>query len=54
MVRALGCWRTHYSGTDSFTECGSFQVESTSSGRVIIKDATPATDGQSFYLQDNF
>jgi hypothetical protein len=43
-----------YSGTDSFTDCGGFQVESTFSGRVMIKDATPATDGQFFYLQDNY
>jgi hypothetical protein len=43
-----------YSGTESFTECGRFQVESTFSGRVMIKDATPATDGQFFYFQDNY
>jgi hypothetical protein len=43
-----------YSGTDSFADCGGFQVESTFSGRAMIKDATPATDGQFFYLQDNF
>lgn len=43
-----------YSGTESFTECGRFQVESTFSGRVMIKDATPATDGQFFYFQNNY
>jgi hypothetical protein len=43
-----------YAGTDSFTECGRFQVESTFSGRVMIKDATPATDGQFFFFQDNY
>jgi hypothetical protein len=43
-----------YSGTESFTECGRFQVESTFSGRVMIKDATPARDGQFFYFQDNY
>jgi hypothetical protein len=43
-----------YSGTDSFTDCGGFQVESTFSGRVMIKDATPTTDGQFFYFQDNY
>lgn len=43
-----------YAGTESFTDCGGFQVESTFSGRVMIKDATPATDGQFFYLQDNY
>jgi hypothetical protein len=42
-----------YSGTDSFTECG-FQGESTFSGRVMIKDATPAAGGQFFYFQDNY
>jgi hypothetical protein len=42
-----------YSGTESFTECG-FQGESSFSGRVMIKDATPATDGQFFYAQDNY
>jgi hypothetical protein len=42
-----------YSGTESFTECG-FQGESSFSGRVMIKDATPATDGQFFYFQDNY
>ena len=43
-----------YSGTESFTECSRFQVESSFSGRVMIKDATPATDGQFFYFQDNY
>jgi hypothetical protein len=43
-----------YAGTDSFTECDRFQVESTFSGRAMIKDATPATDGQFFYAQDNY
>lgn len=43
-----------YSGTESFTDCGGFQVESSFSGRVMIKDATPATDGQFFYFQDNY
>jgi hypothetical protein len=42
-----------YSGTESFTECG-FEGESSFSGRVMIKDATPATDGQFFYFQDNY
>ena len=43
-----------YSGTDSFTDCGGFQVESTFSGRIMIKDANASTDGQFFYLQDNY
>jgi hypothetical protein len=43
-----------YAGTESFTDCGGFQVESSFSGRVLIKDATPATDGQFFYFQDNY
>jgi hypothetical protein len=42
-----------YSGTEPFTECG-FPGVSTFSGRAMIKDATPATDGQFFYFQDNF
>jgi hypothetical protein len=43
-----------YAGTDSFTDGGGFQVESSFSGRVMIKDATPATGGQFFHLQDNY
>ena len=43
-----------YSGTESFTVCGRFQAELAFSGRVMIKDATPATNGQFFYFQDNY
>jgi hypothetical protein len=41
-----------FSGTDSGTECGSYARESTFSGWFIVKDATPATDGQFFYFEN--
>ena len=40
-----------FSGTDSGTECGTYARESTFSGWFMIKDATPATDGQFFYFE---
>jgi hypothetical protein len=40
-----------FSGTDSGTECGIYARESTFSGRFMLKDATPATDGQFFYFE---
>ena len=43
-----------YSGTESFPVCGRFQAELAFSGRVMIKDATPAIKGQFFYFQDNY
>jgi hypothetical protein len=41
-----------FSGTDSGTECGIYARESTFSGWFILKDATPATDGQFFYFEN--
>jgi hypothetical protein len=41
-----------FSGTDSGTECGTYARESTFSGWFMIKDATPATDGQFFYFEN--
>ncbi len=43
-----------FSGTDSGTECGSYERQTTFSGWTMIKDATPATDGQFFYFQSHF
>lgn len=40
-----------FSGTDSGTECGTYARESTFSGWFVIKDATPATNGQFFYFE---
>ena len=40
-----------FSGTDSGTECGTYARESTFSGWFMIKDATPATNGQFFYFE---
>jgi hypothetical protein len=42
-----------FAGTDSGVECGTYDRESTFSGRFMIKDATPATDGQFFYFQQS-
>jgi hypothetical protein len=41
-----------FSGTDSGTECGIYGRESTFSGWFILKDATPATNGQFFYFEN--
>jgi hypothetical protein len=41
-----------FSGTDSGTECGTYARESTFSGWFVIKDATPATNGQFFYFEN--
>ena len=41
-----------FSGTDSGTECGTYARESTFSGWFMIKDATPATNGQFFYFEN--
>jgi hypothetical protein len=41
-----------FSGTDSGTECGAYARESTFSGWFMIKDATPATNGQFFYFEN--
>ena len=46
--------RDTFSGTDSGIECGGYERESTFSGWFMIKDATPATDGQFFYFQSHF
>lgn len=44
----------HYSGSDSLTECGGYAGVDEFSGVVMIKDATPATNGQFFYFSDNY
>jgi hypothetical protein len=41
-----------FAGTDSGTECGIYTRESTFSGWFILKDATPATDGQFFAFEN--
>ncbi len=41
-----------FAGTDSGTECGTYTRESTFSGWFMIKDATPATNGQFFYFEN--
>jgi hypothetical protein len=41
-----------FSGTDSGTECGTYTRESTFSGWFMIRDATPATNGQFFYFEN--
>ena len=43
-----------FSGTDSAIECGVYERETTFGGWFMIKDATPATDGQFFYFQSHF
>ncbi len=42
----------NFSGTDSGTECGTYVRASTFSGWFMIKDATPATNGQFFYFEN--
>ena len=46
--------RDSFSGTDSGIECGVYERETTFGGWFMIKDATPATDGQFFYFQSHF
>jgi len=44
--------RGTFEGTDSGTECGTYMRASTFSGWFMIKDATPATNGQFFYFEN--
>ena len=41
-----------FTGTDSGTECGRYVRESAFSGWFMIRDATPATNGQFFYFEN--